>query len=110
MKKAIIIMSALCILFSAPFLYAEEAGRGWEIFGDEKYTGKFDGFKDDKLYIKLDRTGERIALPLAEEVEYLYKPNNYAPYDPQKLIFQATIKAIVVEEKVVQVVVLEVPS
>lgn len=111
MKQTIIILSALCFLLSASFLHVWEVEGSSEIFGDEEYTGKFDGFEEGTLHIKLDQTGERISLPLAEDVEYLYeKTSRNVPYDPEKLIFQATIKAIVVDEKVVQVIVLEVPS
>ncbi len=114
MKIKHALASMLCIVFFAGLAFAS-GGYHPEVQGGYEYIGNFDGYDYDGsertvIHIKLPRTGQRVSLPLAEDVEYLYKPNNYAPYNPRRLIFLATIKAIVVNEQVVQIIVLEVPS
>jgi hypothetical protein len=114
MKKEIILLSTLCLIFFTCQLFAWESNNR-EVFGQQEYIGNFDGFEYDGdvkkvIHIKLSQTGYRVSLPLADDAEYLYKQNNYAPFNPENLIFLATVKAIVVGEKVVQIIVLEVPS
>jgi len=114
MKIIHLLIAVLCITIFGSSVFAWNIDTP-EIRGDDEYIGNFDGFSWEgyerkTIHIKLSQTGYRVSLPLANNVEYLYKPNDFSPYPPGKLIFHATIKAIVVNEKVMQIIVLEVPS
>jgi len=117
MKKNVIVtagLSCLCLLVFAAHLVAFEPGapvsgddsRGVVIQGNDQYVGDFAGFRDGKIQINLARTGYRVSLPLASDVEFLHKDSGYRPYDPADIPSEAPIKAIEVDREIVQVILL----
>lgn len=107
-RKLHILLWALCIVFLTGQLFALEGdNRGNpEIRGDDEYVGNFAGFKGNEIQVDLSRTGYRMSLPLANDVEYLHKDNNYAPFDPEDIRPEAPVKAIEVDGEIVQVIML----
>jgi len=117
MKKIVIVtagLSCLCLLVFAASLAAFESeasgrpddSRAVVIQGDDQYVGDFAGFVDGKIQINLARTGYRVSLPLADDVEFLHKDSGYRPYDPADIPSEAPVKAIEVDREIVQVILL----
>lgn len=98
----------LSVLFFAAHLAAESESP--EIKGDQEYVGNFIGLSGNKIHIELARTGYRVSLPLAADVEYLHKDSGYIPYDPENMLSELPVKAIEVDGRIVQVIMLwEIP-
>ena len=110
MKKILIlIITGVCVLFFTAHLAAFERGSR-EVRGDREYIGNFAGFRGNEIQIELAETGYRLSLPLAADVEFLHKDMGYAAYDPKDIFDGAPVKAIEVEKKIVQVIMLwEIP-
>ena len=108
MKKTFIFISVslCCLFFTAHLAQADLVGDSPEIRGDDRYVGDFAGFRGNKIQIDLERTGYRVSLPLADDVEYLHKDSGYRSYDPSDIPPEAPVKAIEVDGEIVQVILL----
>lgn len=105
MNKALILIAALSCLFFTTHLSALESGSP-VIRGDDEYVGDFVAIRDNRIHIDLSRTGYRVSPPLANDVVFLHKDMNYEPYDPEKIFPGAPVKAILLDGKIVQVIML----
>ena len=109
MKKNMMLITGICLLVLSAHIsaFAQEAleqGSSPEIRGDREYVGEFAGFRGNEIQIELERTGYRVSLPLADDVEYLRK--DYSSYDPKDLFQGAPVMAIEVGGEIVQVIML----